>query len=341
MNEIVSVEARYDEWLRVAHLSMPPSLAGAEHRFTFEDASVTIKLPETPAEGEAPNEYSKAYISVRRAATNEIVQVEIYAVLVSIEALTFNLPAAAAEYPAMNSTLYNEDQAREMDGRPNELWRLARRILDYWLRVVRWRTGYALIDLETSLRDATLHGGRLINCASGKAFYSPSVQSTVAVFATRRLTSDEWAAIGGDLVTNAVPPLWHEYLMSGRQRIEAGDLTAAVIDLAVAIEVAVRLRVDSKLPPATPLGICKVVARMNMNEVLDRWDDLDMPAKNSIPLFPDIRSLVEVRNKIMHSGADPRVTRDFCLRASAAVEIVIQTMEFRRFERVTTFPPIA
>jgi hypothetical protein len=326
MNDIVSVKARYDEWLRVAHLSMPPSLAGAEHRFTFEDASVTIKLPETPAEGEAPNEYSKAYISVRRAATNEIVQVEIYAVLVSIDALTFDLPVAAAEYLGMNSTLYNKDQARELDERSNQVWRLARRILDYWLRVVRWHTGYALIDLDTSLRDATLHGGRLINCATGKAFYSPSVQRIVVVSATRRLTSDEWAAIGGDLVKHAVPPLWHEYLMSGRQRIEAGDLTAAIIDLAVAIEVAVRLRVDSKLPPATPRGICEVVARMNMTEVFRRWDDLDMPAQTSIPLFPDIIRLVEVRNAIMHRGADPRITRDFCLRASAAVERVIQTI---------------
>ena len=50
MNDIASVKARYDEWLRVANLSMPPSLACAEHQFRFEDASVTIKLPETPAD---------------------------------------------------------------------------------------------------------------------------------------------------------------------------------------------------------------------------------------------------------------------------------------------------
>jgi len=54
MNDIVLVDARYDEWFRVTHLSMPPTLAGAEHQFTFEHASVTIKLPETPAEGEVP-----------------------------------------------------------------------------------------------------------------------------------------------------------------------------------------------------------------------------------------------------------------------------------------------
>jgi hypothetical protein len=97
MNDIVSVDARYDEWLCVTHLSMPPTLAGAEHQFTFEDASVKIKLPETPAEGEVPSEYSKAYVSRRRAATNEIIEVEIYAVLVSIDALSVDLPVAAAE----------------------------------------------------------------------------------------------------------------------------------------------------------------------------------------------------------------------------------------------------
>jgi hypothetical protein len=323
MSDTVSVKARYEEWFRVTHLGMPPTLAGAEHPFTFENAAVTIKLPETPAEGEVPSEYSKAYISIRR--TNEIIQVEIHAVLVSIDALSIDLPVAAAEYPKINSTLYNADQARELDGRSNP-WHLARRILDYWLRVVRWRTGYALIDLAASLHDATLLGGRLINCTTGNAFYSPRIGRTVVVPPTRRLTFDEWAAIGGDLVKNAFPPVWHEYLMSGRRRIEVGDLTAAVIDLAVAIEVAVRLQVDSKLPPATPRGICEAVARMNMTEVFRRWDDLDMPAKNSIPLFADIISLVDVRNAIMHRGSDPRITRDFCLRASAAVETVIQTL---------------
>jgi hypothetical protein len=326
MSDIVSVKTRYDEWFRVTHLSMPPTLAGAEHQFTFEDASVKIKLPETPAEGEVPSEYSKAYVSRRRATTNEIIEVEIYAVLVSIDALNIDLPVAAAEYPAVNSTLYNADQARELDGRSNQLWYLARRILDYWLRVVRWRTGYALIDLATSLHDATLLGGRLINCTTGNAFYSPRIGRTVVVPPTRRLTFDEWAAIGGDLVKNAFPPVWHEYLMSGRRRIEVGDLTAAVIDLAVAIEVAVRLQVDSKLPPATPRGICEVVARMNMTEVFRRWEDLDLPAKNSIPSFADITNLVEVRNAIMHRGSDPRITRDFCLRASAGVEKAVQTL---------------
>jgi hypothetical protein len=114
--------------------------------------------------------------------------------------------------------------------------------------------------------------------------------------------------------------------MSGRQRIELGDLTAAVIDLAVAIEVAVRLQVDSKLPSATPRGIREAVARMNMTEVFRRWDDLDMPIKASIPEFAKMTNLVEVRNAIMHRGGDTRITRDFCLRASVAVETFIQAV---------------
>ena len=65
---------------------------------------------------------------------------------------------------------------------------------------------------------------------------------------------------------------------------------------------------------------------MNMSEVFRRWDDLDLPAKSSIPSFADITNLVEVRNAIMHRGSDPRITRDFCVRASAAVETVIQTV---------------
>jgi hypothetical protein len=106
----------------------------------------------------------------------------------------------------------------------------------------------------------------------------------------------------------------------------SASLTAAagVIDLAVAIEVAVRSQVDRKIPAATPRGIREAAARMNMTEVFRRWDDLDLPAKSSIPLFADITNLVEVRNAIMHRGSDPRITRDLCLRVSEAVEKIIQ-----------------
>jgi hypothetical protein len=37
----VSVQARYEEWLRLNHLSMEPGLAGAEHHFIFDDQALS------------------------------------------------------------------------------------------------------------------------------------------------------------------------------------------------------------------------------------------------------------------------------------------------------------
>jgi hypothetical protein len=140
----VTVPARYEEWLRLSHLSMEPGLAGAEHAFVFDDREFVVRSPSLPSENSVPDRYATAFISIRRTATNEPVQVEVYAVLVVISGLSFSLPPAAALSPHMNSSLYADEQRRELDSRSNELWFLVRRAIDYWLRVVRCHTGVAL-----------------------------------------------------------------------------------------------------------------------------------------------------------------------------------------------------
>jgi hypothetical protein len=106
----VVIPARYEEWFRVSYLSMEPALASAYHSFTFGGERVKITLPPTPAFEDFNLSRAKASVSKRRAATNEPVEIYIYAVLVTITELEFRIPVAAAKYQHENSSLYTEDQ---------------------------------------------------------------------------------------------------------------------------------------------------------------------------------------------------------------------------------------
>jgi hypothetical protein len=318
----VSVQAVYEEWFRLAHLSMEPGLAGAEHIFPFEDRELTVRLPSLPI-GDRFDEDATAFISVRRTATNEPRQVEIFAVLVVISGLEFRISRAAASLPHIDTSLYTDEQQKELDTRSDKLWLLARRAIDYWLRVVRYHTGFARIGLDTYPGDTTLKGGQLINCERHTQFYTPLIQRTIVARGSHRLTPDKWKKIESSLKDAVSPPIWHEYLMSGRQRIEVGDLKAAVIDLATCSELAIRRQINTKLPADTPAGVREIVSRTNMTDIFRRWEGLGLPDKTSIPNFPTVRTLFDVRNAIAHRGEDDRVNVEFCKQASTAVQSLV------------------
>jgi len=229
---------------------MEPSLQGADVQLPFEAHVIEIRLPTLPPEEKRYSEFAEAEADVW-TSSKEVINVHIYTVLVSILGLEFELPAAAAEHLSINASLYDEKERQELDQQSDQLYFLARRALDYWLRVVRWKTGLGLIDLDFRPDRATLYGGRLFSNAHGGAFYSPLVGRTAAMPKVHRIKPLTWQEIGTAVSAGMTPPIWNEYLMSAHRRIEHGDLTAATIDLAIAAESVIRRSVDEKLPPST------------------------------------------------------------------------------------------
>src|SRR5437879_6303658 len=99
--------------------------------------------------------------------------------------------------------------------------------------------------------------------------------------------------------------------MSAYQRIEIGDLNAATSDLAIAAESVIRQFLDRTLPATTPKWARNMAARLNMSELLSKWLKFGFPAISQLARFKEIKTLIDVRNGIMHRGADPRVNPRF------------------------------
>jgi hypothetical protein len=263
----VCVKARYSEKVRIKHLSMEAPLQGATAQFSFENELVEISLPRLPPDGKLASDYRyrEAEVDEWKNLTGEIINVHIYVVAVTILSLEFDLPIAAAQHPHIDTSLYSEAEARALDEKSDQLHFLARRAMDYWLRVVRWKTGLGLIDIDTLPTGESLYRGRLINDSNGGGFYSPPIQRTFAGSRRYRLTAAKWSDIESAVCAGEKPPIWSEYQMRAHRRIDNADLVAAIIDLAVAAESVIRRAVDRQLPANTSEGSRKKVARTNMS----------------------------------------------------------------------------
>jgi hypothetical protein len=308
------VRAVYREKVRVKHLAMEPSLQGGSVSFRFEKHFVRVALPKITEQIKAARlEFAEAEADVWDRDGN-IINVHVYAVAITVGRLTFMLPTAAADHKSIDARQFDAPQTKRLDKRSDGLYLLTRRAVDYWLRVVRWKTGLGLIDVDARPENPSLFGGRLYNLAHGGAFYSPRIGRSVAVPRRHRLSPDAWREISKSLVQGERPPIWNEYAMSAQQRIEVGDLKASIVDLAIAAESVVRQ--FPKVPS-------KMRKKKRISELFRDWTQLGFPPVQHLSWFSDVKALVLVRNRIMHQGHDSRLTLQFCKSSASAVQQLI------------------
>jgi hypothetical protein len=246
--------------------------------------------------------------------TKNVLSVYIYVVHIIIEGLTFTVPTTAAQHKFVNTTLFSPGETKILDKRSDELYLLARRAFILWIRVVRWKTGMALVDVDSRPNSPSSDGGRLFNLEHGGSFYVPRIPRVVKARRRTTLTPQTWQAISDALVSGEIPPIWNEYFASSQRRIEAADLRAGVIDLAIAAEAAI-----AQYP-----HVSKTKRDKTISKILDNWDQFGFPPAS--PWLSDLRNLNPVRNDIMHRGDDTQVDLELCKKSLAAIKNLINLL---------------
>jgi hypothetical protein len=307
MTETISVKAEYREKFKVKHLAMVPSLQGKAVSFHLDDHSIKIELPTFSPEAKlSPGMEAEA--DTWDSTNGNVLSVYIYVVRVIIEDLTFTIPATAAQHEFVNTPLFSSAEREALDQKSDELYLLARQALDLFIRTARWKTGMALLDVDNRPDSPSLNGGRLINLAHGGSFYVPRISRIAVVPPRINLTSQIWQSIADALTNGEAPPVWSEFAASAARRIEVADLQAGVIDLAIGAEAAIR-----QFP-----RVSMTKRKNKLSTILDNWDQFGFPPAGQ--WFSDLRTLIDVRNQIMHSGADKRLNLSFCKKSLSAVK---------------------
>src|SRR5579862_259130 len=137
MKPEINIEARYEEKIRIGGLGMIPEIAGAMHKFKFENQTVTVRLPPMPtATGPQFDRDLDAEVYSWNSGSGKPTRVAINLITVIVSEIDCVIPEEAANYPAENAALYDDEQRDRLDFQSDKFCLLARRAIDYWLRIV-------------------------------------------------------------------------------------------------------------------------------------------------------------------------------------------------------------
>lgn len=324
-----TVEASYQQTFGMANPAIEPELAGAQHRFQFENRQVVIALPVLSTSNGPPtsarqNPFSPAAVIYVSDTSKKPLRVSVVSIMLTIEGLRVTIPSTAAAYPGANHALFDEAQRRDLDERSDALYFLARRAVAYCLRVIWCKTGfYTVNQLSGAARGSGSDGGALVNTNSGTRFHAPRVGRTIVMRAHSVIRAGQWLEIAQALIAGQEPPVWYDYLASAHQRMEAGDRLAAMLDLAVAVEARIRTALDAQLPPGIPKGFRRAIRYRKMSHIFEHRQDYGLA---TFPDLPWLKKLFDIRNGIMHNGSEKRADVAFFETASKAVAQLLATL---------------
>lgn len=326
--DLTTVKARYEQVIQMAHFAIEPKISGARHEFRIEDHDIVLAFPPLPAEDAPPNFAQQNPFQLSSKifmwnAAREPMGIDVGSVKVCIEGLHFSIPSVAAVHPAINMCLFNEQQKEELNKQSDDFYFLAERAVNYWLRVVWWKTGFHMITRLSGIAQGGFDGGALVNADAGTRFYTPRVGRTIMFPAQPIMQAFMWSEIDSALKAGQEPPIWHDYLTSAHQRMASGDRLAAMLDLAVASEARIRTFLESQLPAGVSKGFRRAARRQNMSDVLTHWRDFGLPD------FPDLaclKTLFQIRNGIMHSGREERANVQFFKSTASVVAALLMAI---------------
>ncbi len=101
----------------------------------------------------------------------------------------------------------------------------------------------------------------------------------------------------------------------GEQNIKVGDVEKGTIDLAIACETFMRLAVSSTLPPELEQSIVNAIESVNIRRYIDSFFPgilNDFQSQEYKELRPDLRTLFEHRNRLVHTGQSANLDHETC-----------------------------
>ena len=290
-------------------LNVDASLIAARHEFKLADCPVSVSLPSryhdeiNEPEPTGRNERFGRVVGWSKGNVPE--QVHFQKLIVAID-------PGVDDHLNIDWNAVNPNESKELDRRfyaqlgeekyaeiGSEWWSLAERAFDIWCRTMRWKSGFYGLGAP----DGDL------NCAEAwRYFWLPETQTylmsyndTLSLRQSPAISEDIWQAASAALSKVDEPPIWIDVAMSAKRRREAFDFKGAVLDAAIAVEVALRDRVEQALK--------RLAAKENaVRDRIERhWPISDIVKKRKkISTIPDdlaaadVLNLFTLRNEIMH-----------------------------------------
>lgn len=330
------ITIRTECWLTfiIEDLYIDPVLTGRRHTFNFEGFTAEIKIPVPQQEVGAISENARIECHHWATKTKKPLGYVVHSLDLTLgipEMLT--IPVAVLRVPPTRENLFRPDELAMLKGVLGKAGAVAERAINYWVRILRWKTGIATIG-QTIINSKSIYWGPYLQAADDKHHFYRGPHVFV-VPAGRQVRLEQWISAEDALRNNAQPPVWFDWLFEGENMIEIGDLPGAVIRFAVAIEGLMRTLYTQHARSITNETFVEVIDLVNLRAILNRWEKLGYWREDSDAHFDtsQIHELFNLRDRIMHSGKVAGVDKPSCDKmAEAARKFVTYWDTFVRRE---------
>ena len=298
------------------NLAVKPEVLGCGHRFSFEDSTVSIKIPSIDQVDSGQGYDEVASVGARRAVDNEPLEFYIHKVDVEVSIpVTVSIPSEVLNRPPNAHDLFSDEEQKRLDKVAERHQSTAEKAFEYWIRIVRWvcddsRIGRDRVEdfrsgWRTSLIDAE---------SDTKVWIHDQVFHALGY---KTLRVEEWQEIQSKLSLCSQPPIYVEFKHDAEEHIRLGDYKRSLVDMAIACDTFLRFAVLQRLPGELNTKLTAYIEEANVRQYIEKFfPEINDEATNKQfkKLTSDLHSLFDRRNKLVHMGKDEGIDEKLCLR---------------------------
>jgi hypothetical protein len=173
------------------HLCVSAELMGASHDFCFENHRVLVRLPRAEHADRDEGYDQVARLSSYRTTTNEPLTYTIHRVDVEVEVLgAVSIPDDALTKPPNQYESFSAEQRKTVEQLCESYPGRAERAFEYWLEILRWSSGLALIGQPQISGAQSGWGTYLIDTSTQHRVWACAIGLTV--YAATEVTKEHW-----------------------------------------------------------------------------------------------------------------------------------------------------
>ncbi|MGD0331993.1 MAG: hypothetical protein ABSA90_01915 [Xanthobacteraceae bacterium] len=317
---LLDVEVNSFHRFSLDRLSVTPELLGATHRFTYEDKDIVLSIPKADKDS-VPFDQRRVHCWKWKAEGNVPLEYSVYSIDLEIELKKpLRIPEAVMQRPPNQFELIGDEEQKRLNSTVSDAAELAKKGFEYWLSVIRWKSGIGHIG-EPQVRYASDQGGGAVlreRATGHRVWLQPRI---VLVIGNKPVSLAQWEATQKALSAGKAPPIWFGFLFDSEQRANNSDITGSILSLAIALEVNVRRVFSHGLEHTEPV-VLEVLDQANLRSLLNRikkhsyWND-DWKDATNLSAFNE---LMTCRDRIMHSAQTDDIDVKELRKMQAAVK---------------------
>ncbi len=292
------------------------------HEFEFENHHVSVKLPR-PEHADRDERYDDvATVSSSRADTKEALSYRVQKVDVEIAVPEpISVPEEALSNPPKQFEHFSEEQKKSADGVCNQHSELAEKAFQYWLEMIRWASGAALIGQPSISGFESGWSTYLMESATNHRVWASPIMLTV--YREYEVTKEHWEIAAEHLRNSDELPMHLRFFHDAVTSTRHGQYKKAIIEIAMACEIYLRYAVFEFIPERTPEELVKYIEEANINKYASQFfkslvDESQISEYKTI--LKEISSLMSRRNSYVHMGQMDSADNALCQRFITAAK---------------------